>query len=69
MVGHAGSPICIAYAGMTLTRSKVKTLTFAISTNCTFLRLSPPPVWRGAQNRWLIIIVWDLVYSYSEPDF
>jgi len=40
MVGHAGSPICIAHADMTLTWSKVKvkSLTFSSSTNCTFLR-------------------------------
>jgi len=37
--------------------------------NCTFLGLSPPPFWRGAQNWWLAVIVWDLDYSLSEPDF
>jgi len=33
------------------------------------LGLSPPPFWRGAQNSWLMMIVWDLDYSLSEPDF
>jgi len=46
-----------------------RSLTFSISANCTFLRLSPPPFWRGAQNWWLVTTAWDLVYSHSEPDF
>ena len=37
--------------------------------NCTILCLSPPPFWREAQNWWLTVIVWDLFYSWSEPDF
>jgi len=37
--------------------------------NCTFLCLSPLPFLHGAQNWWLAMIVWDLVYSLSEPDF
>ena len=49
-------------------RSKSRSLTFSISTNCTFLRLSPLPFWYAAQNWWLITTVWDLVYSYSDPD-
>jgi len=35
-----------------------RSLTFWISENCTFLRLFPPPFWHGAQNWWLIMIVW-----------
>ena len=35
----------------------------------TFLGLSPPTPSRGAQNWWLLLMVWDLVYSLSEPDF
>jgi len=50
-------------------RSRSRSLTLSISANCTFLRLSPPPFWRGAQKWWLITTVWDLVYSYSEQDF
>ena len=34
-----------------------------------FLCLSPVPFWRTAYNWWLILIVWDLVYSFSEADF
>ena len=37
--------------------------------NCTCLGLSHPPFWRGDQNWWLMVIVWDLLYSLSEPDF
>ena len=36
-----------------------------IAHNCTFLRLSPPPFSRRAQNWWLAIIVWDLIYYDS----
>ena len=36
---------------------------------CTILGLSPPPFRCGAQNWWLLAIVWDLDYSLSEPDF
>jgi len=34
--------------------------------DCTSLGLSSP-FWHGTQNWWLIVIVWDLVYSLSEP--
>ena len=34
--------------------------------NCTFLGLSPPPLSRACQNWWLVVIVWDLVYSLTE---
>jgi len=44
-------------------------LTSKIVRNCTFLRLPPPPLPRGAQNWWLVVTVWDLVYSLSEPIF
>jgi len=40
-----------------------------IDHNCTFLRLSPPLLSRGAQNWWLVVIAWDLIYRLSEPDF
>jgi len=40
-----------------------------IAENCTLLGQSLPPFWHGAQNQWLIMIVWDLAYSLSEPDF
>jgi len=40
-----------------------------IAENYTFLGLSRPPFWRAAKNWWLITIAWDLVYSYSQPDF
>jgi len=50
-------------------RLSSRSLSFRSSENCTFLDLSPPPIWRWAQNWWLIMIIWDLVYSLSEPDF
>jgi len=71
MVGHAGSPMCIVHAYLTAyyPRSRSRSRGFWNSENCTFLHLSPLPFWRGAQIWWLIItIVWDLVYSFSEPD-
>jgi len=36
---------------------------------CTFLGLSPPPFLCGAQKWWLAVIVRDLHYTLSEPDF
>jgi len=49
-------------------RSRSRSLTFSISANCTFLRLSPPAFWRGAQNWWLITTVWVLfLYFLSCP--
>jgi len=50
-------------------RSRSGSQGFWISENCTFLGLSPPTFWRGAQNWQLIMIAWDLAYSLSEPDF
>jgi len=46
---------------VTSTRSKVKwrSRNFRSCDNCTFLGLSSPPFWRGAQNWWLKVIVWD----------
>jgi len=40
-----------------------------IAHNCTFPCLSPSPLSRSAHNSWLLVIVWDLDYSLSEPDF
>ena len=38
--------------------------------NCTLLLgLSPAPLLHAAQNWCLIMIVWDLIYSFSKPDF
>jgi len=45
------------------------TYLLTIGHNCTFPGLSPPPILCAAQNWWLILIVWDLKYSLSEPDF
>ena len=50
-------------------RSWSRSRSFWSSENCTFLGLSPPPFWQGAQNWWLMMTVWVLVYSLSEPDF
>jgi len=69
----AGSPICIAHAGMTLTWSKVKVKVTGLlkfrkwhfSTSIS----SAISACHGAQNWWLITTVWDLVYSFSEPHF
>jgi len=46
-----------------------RSLTFWSSENCTFLRLPPPQFCRGDHNWRVITIVWDLFYSFSEPDF
>jgi len=46
-----------------------RSLTFSSSQNCTFLRLPPRIFWRRAHNWWMITTVWDLVYSFLEPDF
>jgi len=40
-----------------------------IAENCTFLGLSPPLFSRAAQSWWLIMVVWDLIYSFSKPHF
>jgi len=40
-----------------------------IANNCTFPGLSPLPLSRVAQNWWLAVIVWHLVYSLLEPIF
>jgi len=50
-------------------RSRSSSLTFWNSGNCTFLRLRPPLFRPGAHNWWVIMIVWDLAYSFSEPYF
>jgi len=42
---------------------------FWSSKNRTFLGLSPPPFWHVAQNWWLIMILWYLFCSLSEPNF
>jgi len=47
-----------------------RSLSFLSSGNCTVLLGLSPPIFRhGAQKWWLIMIVWDFVYSLSEPDF
>jgi len=67
MVGYAGSAIRIAHASMTLTWSKVKVKVIEL---LKFRNLHfSTPFWCGAQNWWLITTVWDLAYSFSEPDF
>jgi len=67
-VGRPRPDMCTS---VTLTRSKVKVQVteLLISTNCTFLCLPPPPFRCGAHNWWLIMILWDLVYSLAKPDF
>ena len=50
-------------------RSRSRWQSFRSCKNCTFLGLFPPPFWRGAQNWWLVVIVYDLVYCLLEPDF
>jgi len=50
-------------------RSRSRSLAFWSFENCTFLRLPPLPFWHGAQNWWLIRIVWDLICSFLEPYF
>jgi len=50
-------------------RSRSRSQSFRSCEKCTFLRLSPPPFLHGAQKWWLAVIVRDLDYSLSEPDF
>jgi len=50
-------------------RSRSMSRSLWICENCTFLGLYPPPVSCGPQNWWLVVIVWDLVYSLSESSF
>ena len=70
MVGQASSSMCIAHTDMTLTWSKVKLkVTDLLKFRKFHFSTSPPLFWRGAHNWWVITIVWDLVYSFSEPDF
>jgi len=62
-------PICTSLWLWPDPSSRSRSLSFWSSENCTFLGLSFPPFWHWAQNWWLIILVWDLVYSLSQPDF
>ena len=48
--------------------AKSRSLTLWSCENCTFLRLPAPLFWRGDHNWWVITTVWDLVYSFLEPD-
>jgi len=50
-------------------RSRSGSRSFRSCEKCTSLRLSPPPFLHGAQKWWLAVIVRDLDYSLSEPDF
>ena len=50
-------------------RSRSRSWGFWISENCTFQGISHLPVCRGAPNWWLIMVVCDQVYSFSEPDY
>jgi len=71
LIWCVGRPRLDMRTSMTSTRprSRSRSLSFWSSKNSTFLGLSPAPFWRGAQTWWLIMIIWDLVYSLSEPDF
>jgi len=66
MVGHAGSPICIAHTWPDPTS---RSLIFWSSENWIFLYLPLLLFWCGTHNWWVMMIVWDLVYSFLEPDF
>jgi len=70
MVGHAGarSSICIAHTDVTLTWSKVK-VTDLLKFRKLLLYVYLLLFWRGAHNWWVITIVRDLVYSFSELYF
>jgi len=69
MVRHAGGPICIAHTDVTLTWSKVKVTDLLHFRKLHFSTSTCSAIWGGAHNWWVITIVWDLVYSFSEPDF
>ena len=74
MVGQAASPICTAVCrydhdpiqGQGQGHGPIELPT--VAHNCTFLDLAPP-FSRGAQKWWLLVIIWDLLYSLSESDF
>ena len=75
VVGPAGNPTCTVYVQRRHDLDLIQGQghgAFELPTiahSCTILGLSPPPFRRGAQNWWLVDIVWDLDYSLSEPDF
>jgi len=74
IVGHAGSTTGIVHADVTdpIQGQGQGYGAFElppIAHNCTFLGLYSPPLSGRAQNLWLMVIVWDLVYSLSEPNF
>ena len=50
-------------------RSRSRSRSFRSCEKCTFLGLSSPPFLRGAQKWWLGMIIRDLDYSLTEPDF
>ena len=50
-------------------RSRSRSRSFRSCAKCTFLGLSPPPFWRGAQKWWLIMIVgpyacWSPIFEF-----
>jgi len=69
-VGRPRPDMC---AIVTSTQSKVniKVTKFLMFQKLHFSRSisSPPLFWSVAQNWWLIVIIWDLLYRLSEPDF
>jgi len=73
MVGFAGRSICTLVWMLIWPwpspRSRSRSRGFWISENCTFQGLSRLPVCRGAPNWWLIVVVCDHVYRFSDPDF
>jgi len=65
LIWCVGRPRPDMRTSMTSTQCKVK----VTSKNCTFLGLSSLPFWCGAQNWWLVMIAWDLVYILWSPIF
>jgi len=68
-VGESGSPVCIVHIDVSLTWSKVKVKV----TDLKFRKLHCSTSTSSAMHRdhnWRVnTILWDLVYSFSEPDF
>jgi len=69
LIWYVGRPRPRMHTSVTSTDLRPRSRSFRSCENCTFLGLSPPPFWRGAQNWWLVVIVWDRDYSFSETVF
>ena len=68
MVGHAGSPICIAHADAD-PRSRSRSLTLSIFVNLQFSTSISSAIFLWSSKLMVDYDSMGPVYSYSEPDF